>query len=61
MRPADRLPRLPFPNAFEFLRDDSGSGKDKRPNNGPAAWRHQNRNAKLTCRAISSSCSSSLP
>src|SRR5262249_29154771 len=38
-----------------------GSRKDKRPNVGPAVWRYQNHNAKLTFRAISSSCSSSLP
>src|SRR5262249_2579520 len=30
---------IAYPSATEFLRDDNGGRKDKRPNIGPAVWR----------------------
>jgi len=36
---------IAYPRATEFLRNDNGGRKVKRPNMGPAAWRHQNRDA----------------
>jgi len=36
---------IAYPRATEFLRNDNGGRKVKRPNMGPAAWRLQNRDA----------------
>ena len=40
------MTRTQIPKMFRTsTSNDNGSRKDKRPNIGPAAWRHQNRDA----------------